>query len=243
MKLTKAGTTLLTGKPPSVSSLPMTSSWHISMAAWSCWDSSPVACRPCNSCWALEPGKRRCLFIYLGKSNNKLNQQPCLRWLYLLAPLPMVLWNSCDMRGPKGPKRCGGRPLASSRAAKKQKTPNVPSPTSPFDAHYRCALVKSSRMIASFLARCQNSLKSSFKSVHTFFCYFVGRQINNKGMSWNTLKSSHFRVIRLALPRCGHAHCSCDWTWSWVQKTETTRNDKEMESQLIRSFVALCMRV
>lgn len=28
----------------------------------------------------------------------------------------MVLWNSCDMRGPRGPKRCGGRPLASSRA-------------------------------------------------------------------------------------------------------------------------------
>lgn len=158
IKLTKAGTTLLTGKPPSVSSLPMTSSWHISMAAWSCWDSSPVACRPCSNCWALEPGKRRCLFIYLGKSNNKLNQLLCLRWLYLLAPLPMVLWNSCDMRGPKGPKRCGGRPLASSRAAE-NKTTTVPNPTSPFDAHYRCAFVKSSRMIASFLAQCQNSLK------------------------------------------------------------------------------------
>lgn len=57
-QLTRAGTTVLTGKPPNVSSLPMTSSWHISMAAWSCCDSSPVACRPCRSCWALEPGEQ-----------------------------------------------------------------------------------------------------------------------------------------------------------------------------------------
>lgn len=53
--LTRAGTTLLTGNPPSVSSLPITSSWHISIAAWSCWDSSPVACSPCSSCCAFEP--------------------------------------------------------------------------------------------------------------------------------------------------------------------------------------------
>lgn len=143
MKLTKAGTTLLTGKPPSVSSFPMTSSWHISIAAWSCWDSSPVACRPCNSCWALEPGKREvvhlflCCFFFLFFLNKS--------WMYLLAPLPMVLWNSCDMRGPKGPKRCGGRPLASSRATE-IKIPNVLSTTSSFyviDLCYKC--VKYSR--------------------------------------------------------------------------------------------------
>lgn len=55
-----------------------------------------------------------------------------LKRLYLLAPLPMVLWNSCDMRGPKGPKRCGGRPLASSKATKK--VTNVPSTISPVNA-------------------------------------------------------------------------------------------------------------
>lgn len=67
-----------------------------------------------------------------------------LKWLYLLAPLPMVLWNSCDMRGPKGPKRCGGRPLASSRATEIKIT-NVLSTTSLVHAKVRCAFVKDSR--------------------------------------------------------------------------------------------------
>lgn len=129
--LTKAGTTLLTGKPPSVSSLPMTSSWHISMAAWSCWDSSPVACRPCNSCWALEPGKMEA--VYLIKKKKKAKSTVMWKWLYLLAPLPIVLWNSCDIRGPKGPKRCGGRPRASSRAIEIKIT-NVLCTTSPIHA-------------------------------------------------------------------------------------------------------------
>lgn len=53
-----------------------------------------------------------------------------LKCLHLLAPLPMVLWNSCDMRGPKGPKRCGGRPLASSKATE-IKTRNVLNTISP----------------------------------------------------------------------------------------------------------------
>lgn len=40
--------------------------------------------------------------------------------IYLLAPLPIVLWKSCDIRGPRGPNRCGGRPLASNRAKEKE---------------------------------------------------------------------------------------------------------------------------
>lgn len=115
--LTKAGTTLFTGNPPSVSSLPITSNWHISIAAWSCWDSSPVAWRPCSSCWALEPENKEGIFSFLLKyfECNK-NADVSVRRHYSLAPLPMVLWKSWDMRGPRGPKRCGGRPLASSRA-------------------------------------------------------------------------------------------------------------------------------
>lgn len=115
--LTKAGTTLFTGNPPSVSSLPITSNWHISIAAWSCWDSSPVAWRPCRSCWALEPENKGAIVFFLLKyfECNK-NADVNVRRHYSLAPLPMVLWKSWDMRGPRGPKRCGGRPLASSRA-------------------------------------------------------------------------------------------------------------------------------
>lgn len=82
--LTKAGTTLLTGNPPSVSSLPMTSSWHISIAAWSCWDSSPVACRPCSSCWALEPWeKKKYCYLKLTKHKEQLCKgwQVCTHWL------------------------------------------------------------------------------------------------------------------------------------------------------------------
>lgn len=85
--LTKAGTTVLTGKPPSVSSLPITSSWHISMAAWSCCDSSPVACRPCRSCWALEPAEQRRVTLGVGVEGCKEGQGS----LNLLAPLPIVL--------------------------------------------------------------------------------------------------------------------------------------------------------
>lgn len=64
---TKAGTTLLTGNPPNVSSFPMTNSWHISITACSCWLSS-VACRPCKSCWALEP-------IYPEKKKKKIRKE------------------------------------------------------------------------------------------------------------------------------------------------------------------------
>lgn len=86
--LTRAGTTVLTGKPPSVSSLPITSSWHISMAAWSCCDSSPVACRPCRSCWALEPGEQE-ERVRLGVGGGQGSGVKGSR--HSLAPLPMVL--------------------------------------------------------------------------------------------------------------------------------------------------------
>lgn len=53
-RVISAGTTSLTGKPVSVSSLPIINIWHISITAWSCCVSSPVAWSPRRSCWAFE---------------------------------------------------------------------------------------------------------------------------------------------------------------------------------------------
>lgn len=94
--------------------------------------------------------------------------------LYSLAPLPMVLWNSCDMRGPRGPKRCGGSPLASSRAMRMTKVHNY--------------------FGVGFHSQCEIKPGSECEQ---------------------TLKPSHFWIIRLALTRSGHAHCSGNWAWSW----------------------------
>uniref|UniRef100_A0A182U2E9 Uncharacterized protein n=1 Tax=Anopheles melas TaxID=34690 RepID=A0A182U2E9_9DIPT len=82
-----AGTTCLVGNPASVSSLPITSIWHISMAACSCWLSSGH-CRPCSSCCAFD----ELLFVPIVR---------CSRWC---------------IRGPSAPNRWGGRPRASSSA-------------------------------------------------------------------------------------------------------------------------------
>ena len=57
-KVVRAGTTCLTGNPANVSSFPITNIWHISITACSCCPSSPVACRPCSSCCALEAKQR-----------------------------------------------------------------------------------------------------------------------------------------------------------------------------------------
>jgi hypothetical protein len=51
-RLIRAATTCFTGKPVSVSSLPITRISPMPMTAWSCSPSSSTACKPAKSCWA-----------------------------------------------------------------------------------------------------------------------------------------------------------------------------------------------
>lgn len=119
---------------------------------------------------------------------------------YWLAPLPMVLWNSCDMRGPRGPKRCGGSPLASNRAKRIQSTRFT---------GFRNKTKKTTHDITD--EQCLNYIiyvDTLDTAVHLVFCG------TSKYYIVHTLQPSHFRVIRLTFSWGGHAHRSCHWAWS-----------------------------